>query len=495
MTSEQFRRVKELFAALEPLSKNERQRVLEATSSDDSVVRIEVEKLLERSDEVQGHPGAVAQQTDSILATVRVGPHTMTGERVGPYQVVEILGQGGMGVVYLADDTRLARKAALKAILPDAPNEMPLERLRREARVLASLSHPNLATVYGLEESHGTLFLAMEYIDGKSLSQRLGRKAMPINEALQCCEQIAAGLEAAHEAGVIHRDLKPGNVMFTAEGIVKVLDFGLAREVPDNASSPTDDAGMLTLTREGLVAGTPAYMSPEQARGGPLDRRTDIFSFGSILFRCLAGCPAFGGETGSQAIDAILTHEPDWSKLPVNLPSSIRSILKRCLAKDVAERYRHIGDVKLDLHEAQEARAWERSDPAGSAGVMVRRWAPWAVALVSLSVAAAAFWSRSPRAGSVGVTAQRFDVAFPENAVQADLERVQVALSPDGRNLVLACKTEEGQALWMRSHSDGQWRRIEHTEGGHRPFFLFRWSVDHVLPYRTSLQASARWKR
>jgi serine/threonine protein kinase/Tol biopolymer transport system component len=472
MTSEQFQRVKELFAALEPLSAQERQRALEATSGNDSVVRAEVEKLLERKNDVRGSLGNVAEQIDNTLATVRVDASAMKGLRVGPYQVVEILGQGGMGIVYLAEDTRLARKAALKAILPGAEhNAMSLERLQREARILASLSHPNLATVYGLEESQGTLLLAMEYIEGKSLSQRLGRSSMPISEALHCCEQIAAGLEAAHAEGVIHRDLKPGNVMFTGEGVVKVLDFGLARELREKPLSSDGDAQLLTLTREGSVVGTPAYMSPEQARGESLDHRTDIFSFGSILFRCLAGRPAFEGETVTEVIDAIVTNEPDWSKLPARLPASVVSILKRCLAKNAADRYRHIGDVRLDLREAQVTRAWERRDPAPTPNALIRRWAPWVLALLSLAFAATAFWQR-PRSPGTGVAlAQRFDVAFPADAVQSDLERVQVALSPDGRRMVLACKTEEGQALWMRSHGDGQWRRIEHTEGGHRPFF------------------------
>ena len=377
-----------------------------------------------------------------------------------------------MGVVYLAHDTRLARKAALKAILPGAEHDaMPLERLRREARVLASLSHPNLATVYGLEESHGTLFLAMEYIEGKSLSQRLARSAMPISEALYCCEQIAAGLEAAHEEGVIHRDLKPCNVMLTAEGIVKILDFGLARELHEKPASPADETAT-TLTRAGLVVGTPAYMSPEQARGEPLDCRSDIFSFGSILFQCLAGRPAFEGETVAKVIDAIVTQEPDWSKLPASLPASVVSILKRCLAKDAAERYRHIGDVKLDLRAAREARAWERRDPSPTPSGED-------ASLGSLGPGDAVAGVRRNRRSGRGcrypepsaALAQRFDLTFPADAVQADLERVQVALSPDGRSIVVACKTEEGQALWMRSHGDGQWRRIEHTEGGHRPFF------------------------
>src|SRR5262245_35992628 len=370
----------------------------------------------------------------------------MIGQRVGSYEVEEILGQGGMGVVYLAHDTRLARKAALKAILPGAEHDsMPLERLRREARVLASLSHPNLATVYGLEESHGSLFLAMEYIEGKSLSKRLGRSPLPIAEALSCCENIAAGLEAAHDAGVIHRDLKPSNVMFSGDGTVKILDFGLAREL----NEPAADARTITLTQEGSLVGTPAYMSPEQARREPLDRRTDIFSFGSILFRCLTGRPAFEGETAAEVIDAILTHEPDWSKLPARLPASVKSILKRCLAKDAAERYRHIGDARLDLREAREARGWETRPPARAPAGGLRRWAPWALALLSLVFAATTFWHGLRTTSTNSVPAQRFDIAFPADAVQSDLERVQVALSPDGRNLVVACKTQEGQALWI----------------------------------------------
>jgi len=454
------------------ISVKDYQSAIKASYRGDSVVLDELERLFGQNSEEQGHTVDVTGKIESNLALARARGHEMTGQRVGPYQVIETLGQGGMGVVYLAHDTRLARKAALKAILPGAEHDaLPLERLRREARVLAALSHPNLATVYGLEESHSTLFLAMEYIEGKSLSQRLNRSPMPISETLHCCEQIAAGLEAAHEEGVIHRDLKPCNVMLTGEGIVKVLDFGLARELHEKPARPADETAT-TLTRAGLVVGTPAYMSPEQARGELLDRRSDIFSFGSILFQCLAGRPAFDGETVARVIDAIVTQEPDWSKLPASLPASVLSILKRCLAKDAAERYRHMGDVKLDLRAAREARAWERRDLALKPSAALRRWTPWTFAMLSLGFAVAAFWMESPLSKASVAPAQRFDLTFPAEAVQADLERVQLALSPDGGTIVVACKTEaKGQALWMRSHSDGQWRPIEQTEGGHRPFF------------------------
>ena len=400
--------------------------------------------MLKPNDEAQQRTGNITQQSEGG-PTPLGGTRDMTGQRVGPYEVVATLGQGGMGVVYLAHDTRLARKAALKAILPGAENDaLSLERLRREARVLASLSHPNLATVYGLEESHGTLFLAMEYIEGKSLSKRLGRSSIPIAEALNCCEHIAAGLEAAHEAGVIHRDLKPSNVMFTAEGTVKILDFGLAREL----NEPAADARTITLTQEGSLVGTPAYMSPEQARREPLDRRTDIFSFGSILFRCLTGRPAFEGETAAEVIDAILTHDPDWSKLPARLPVSVESILKRCLAKDVAERYRHIGDARLDLREAREARGWEAREPAPSPAARIRRWTPWVLAaLLALVFAATTFWPARGQRAPAANRLQRFDITFPADAVQAGPRRVQVALSPDGRSLVVACKTGGPGAL------------------------------------------------
>ncbi|MGB7157592.1 MAG: protein kinase, partial [Tepidisphaeraceae bacterium] len=359
-------------------------------------------------------------------------------------------------------------------------NVSRLERLRREARVLASISHPNIATIYGLEESPDALFIAMEFIDGKTLSQRLGRSAMPLPEALDVCEQIAAGVEAAHEAGVIHRDLKPGNVMFTADGTVKVLDFGLARELKiveananANAKVGTEgDSRAAPLTRQGSFFGTPAYMSPEQARGESLDRRSDIFSFGSILFRCLTGRPAFDGEGDLELIDGILSGEPDWSKLPPNTPEALRKVLRRCLAKDPADRYRHIGDVRLELREMIESRAWEQREDQ-PARPTARRALPWVVALLALGLALAAAllpWRAVPVPTRQGA-AQRLDLALPENTTQKDLERLQLAVSRDGRFIVAPFQTAGGQELWIRAFGNGGgWRRIEGTLGAHRPF-------------------------
>ncbi|MBC8105363.1 MAG: serine/threonine protein kinase, partial [Anaerolineae bacterium] len=475
MTPQQFQRAKEVFLELQELPAEQHSRLLDSRCADDSATRAEVEKLLRRhlrsnvdesgiglDDEMLTR---VSRQMERLLGPAKqpsAGPSKeMVGQTVGPYEVFETIGRGGMGVVYLGRDTRLGRRAALKAVLPeDTQNAMLVERLRREACTLASLSHPNLATVYGLEPSHGTLFLAMEYIDGRTLAQRLGRNAMPIAEALSTCEQIAAGVEAAHEAGVIHRDLKPSNVMFTADGTVKVLDFGLARELKETAATRNPgDTRLLTLTMQGSVFGTPAYMSPEQARGEILDRRSDIFSFGAILFRCLTGKPAFHGETSGELVDAILNRDPDWSALPKNLPPTVFATLRRCLAKAPADRYRHIGDVRLDLREALAARAWERRDRAD--GSRIRRAVPWiiaafAIALGAVGIAWQAFNGKSSASSSSIV--HRFDLAFPNDAMQGDLERVQVALSPDGQTIVVACKTQAGQALWMRSHSDGQWR-------------------------------------
>src|SRR5512147_1024304 len=269
----------------------------------------------------------------------------MIGQTLGHYRVGEQLGRGGMGEVYIADDVSLDRKVALK-FLPDAFTGDPerMARFEREAKVLASLNHPNIAAIYGLEQAEGKRFIVMELVAGETLAQRLSKGALPIDEALGICKQIAEGLEAAHEKGVIHRDLKPANVMITEGDKVKILDFGLAKALADESQS-VDSSHSPTITEAmthpGVILGTAAYMSPEQAKGKTVDKRADVWAFGCILYECLAGKRAFEGETVTETLAAVLTKEPDLEKVPAKLQPPLR----RCLEKDRKKRLRDIGDA------------------------------------------------------------------------------------------------------------------------------------------------------
>src|SRR5258706_1527060 len=266
--------------------------------------------------------------------------------RLAHYEIVGPLGSGGMGEVYRARDTRLNRDVAIKALPAEfARDPDRVARFRREAQTLAGLNHPNIAAIYGLEEADQTLHLVLELVEGETLVTRLQRGPLPPREALALGIQIASAVEAAHERGVVHRDLKPGNVMLNAAGTAKVLDFGLAK------SDSTPGAVGATATTPGVILGTAAYMSPEQARGKPVDRRSDVWSFGCVLFECFAGRPAFSGETPSDLIARILEREPDWSALPPSTPAPVREVLRRCLRKEVEERPRDIRDVRLGLME------------------------------------------------------------------------------------------------------------------------------------------------
>jgi TolB-like protein/Flp pilus assembly protein TadD len=286
---------------------------------------------------------------------------TLIGRTVSHYLIEREIGRGGMGVVYLARDTRLRRAAAIKA-LPEgvAEDGDRLARFEQEARVLASLNHPNIAAIYGLEEAGGRRYLALEYVDGDTLAERIAHGPLPIGECIDVCLQIAAGIEAAHECGVIHRDLKPANVMLAHDDVVKILDFGLAKTLPatdtrpGSADTPTRAGSPATLS--GLILGTTAYLSPEQARGKPVDRRTDIWSFGCTLHECLAGRPPFHAETPAEAIAKILERDPDWSALPAGTPPGLVHLLHRCLEKDPKHRLRDMGDARLALEEARAGR-------------------------------------------------------------------------------------------------------------------------------------------
>jgi serine/threonine protein kinase len=278
------------------------------------------------------------------------------GTRLGHYEVVSALGKGGMGEVYRARDARLGRDVALKILSSAvAPQLGDAKRLEQEARVLASLSHPNIGAIHGFEEGDGVRALILELVEGETLSDRLARGPLRLQEALRVAQQIAAALDAAHERGVIHRDLKPGNVMLRPDGVVKVLDFGLAKLAETSSDASGSDAAATRetdLTRPGIILGSPAYVAPEQIGGTGATKRSDVWAFGAVLYELICGQHAFPGSDVSRVLADIVTREPNWALLPPDTPESIRRLLRRCLAKDPAERLRDIADAKLEIEDA-----------------------------------------------------------------------------------------------------------------------------------------------
>ncbi len=397
------------------------------------------------------------------------------GTRIGPYEITGPLGAGGMGEVYRARDPRLGRDVAIKA-LPEAlaHDAERIARFEREARLLASLNHPNIGAIHGLEEADGRRYLVLEFVEGETLAQRLRRGALPVREALPVCRAIAAALEAAHESGVIHRDLKPGNVMVRPDGEVKVLDFGLAKGAAAGANA-SGDAGLsasptltYAATGAGIVLGTAAYMSPEQARGKPVDRRTDIWSFGCVLYECLSGRQAFEGETVSDVIARILEREPDWKALPPATPPAIRELLERCLDKDAKQRLRDIGDARLAIGRERGAGSGAGAAVAGAGPAPRRRGV--AVAALAGLVAGAALWAAAgawiaPRPPAPAAT--HVSIPFPENPRIGDFD-----LTPDGRTMVLygaplpAAEGDDSRnRLYVRRLDDFGLRELAGTEG------------------------------
>jgi len=380
-----------------------------------------------------------------------------------------------MGEVYRARDTKLDRDVALK-ILPEAFARDPerLARFEREARTLAALNHPHIAHIHGLEESDGIRALVLEFVDGPTLADRIAQGPIPIAEALTIGRQIAEALEAAHEQGIIHRDLKPANVKVRTDGTVKVLDFGLAKAFDLNSAGTVDAGASPTITSPGLmtgagvILGTAPYMSPEQARGQPIDKRTDIWAFGCVLFEMTTGRMAFAGGTISDTIAAVLERAPDWTALPPATPPPVRQVLARCLEKDPKQRWRDIGDVRLELDDAA---AW-RPQTSGTSPKTSRTGerAAWAV-LVALTAAAAfmvtPLFRTTPPPPEV-----RFTLLFPRGVPSTF---AQLAISPDGQQLVVAPGfLQQPSALWLRPLASTSGQMLAGTEGASFPF----WSPD-----------------
>ena len=393
------------------------------------------------------------------------------GTVLGPYEVVAPLGAGGMGEVFRARDARLGRDVAIKA-LPEAFANDPerLARFEREAKLLASLSHPNVAGIHGLELVEGHRYLVLEFVEGETLAARIERGALPLADAIDVARQVAAGVEAAHEATVVHRDLKPGNVMIKADGSVKVLDFGLAKGGAAHGASGSDPrlsaspTMTYAATGTGVILGTAAYMSPEQARGRAVDRRTDVWSFGCVLYECLTGRQAFQGETVSDMVARILEREPDWSALPASTPAWLRRLLYRCLTKDARQRLQSIGEARIALE-----RGGEGEEPAPATRRPSRfAWLPWAVA-AALGVIVAAQALVRPAAEPV----RRLQVGFPPG--QSGVWTSYPVLSPDGRRVAVVAADSAGAAhVWWRRLDEPDFRELPGTEDA----LLVYWSPD-----------------
>jgi serine/threonine-protein kinase len=364
------------------------------------------------------------------------------GTRLGVYEVTAQIGAGGMGEVYRATDSNLKRSVAIKVLPATVAGDADrLARFQREAEVLAALNHPNIAAIYGLEKTPDLTALVMELVEGDDLSQRIARGAIPLDEALPIAKQIAEALEAAHEQGIIHRDLKPANIKVRSDGTVKVLDFGLAKALdPTPSSSNVTNSPTLSLqaTQAGLILGTAAYMSPEQARGRAVDKRTDVWAFGCVLFEMLGGARPFDGEDLAETIGAVIHNEPAWDNLPATTPGMVRTVLQRCLEKDPKQRVRDIGDVRLALKGAFDAPVQPGTAATHPASVPKRRIAGVAGAalVVGAAVAAIATWALT-RPAPAKLQSVRFEIVPPASQpFQISAFDRDVAISPDGTHLV-----------------------------------------------------------
>lgn len=392
------------------------------------------------------------------------------GSHLAHYEITGPLGMGGMGVVYRARDTRLGREVAIK-VLPSEflQDSQRVARFDREARLLASLSHPGIAGIYGVEELGGAKFLVMELVTGSTLEARLAQGPIAVDEAIPIARQIAAGLEAAHERGIIHRDLKPANIMLDTEGATRILDFGLGRNSDaeeralDVANSPTM---VRAVTHDGIILGTAPYMSPEQARGRRVDKRADIWAFGVVLWEMLTGRRLFAGETISDTLAAVLTREIDSSELPPDTPPHVRLLLDRCLQRDPRKRLRDIGDALLELDSPRVSGITPQL--ASSTGQRRMSWVLSLLGIVAALIAGLWLGRARPRNAQAVV---HTTISLPQGTQLAGWSSPAVAISPDGSVVAFVAAREGKQELYLRRLSDGEARVVEGSGGAEGPFF------------------------
>src|ERR1700730_6038228 len=376
------------------------------------------------------------------------------GTRLGVYEILSAIGAGGMGEVYRARDTKLGRDVAIK-VLPEAFAHDPdrLSRFQREAKMLASLNHPNIATIHGLEQSGDASYLVMELVSGETLAERVRAGPLGIEEALTIAKQIAEALEAAHEKSIIHRDLKPANVKVTPEGKVKVLDFGLAKAFAGDSTS-TDPSESPTLsmaaTTQGVILGTAAYMSPEQAEGKAVDKRSDMWAFGCLLYELLTGKAAFQGEGVHDILASVVRAEPDWSLLPDATPQTVRTLLRRCLQKDKTSRLRDAGDARIEIQEALAAPLAAGTRAAPTPRRTFPRWALWSgfACLGVAVIVVLAVWKLKPTPQK---PVTRTVITLPPGDQLAAFDNLAIAISPDGTQLAYVAIRGGTRQIFLRA--------------------------------------------
>ena len=458
MTPARRRQVEEIYRAASQREESQREAFLNEACEGDEELKSEVESQLRQASSGEGLLAWGDAPREARESSTQLKP----GDELGRYRIVSLIGSGGMGEVYKAHDPRAGRDVAIKVSAARFT-----DRFEREARAIAALNHPNICQLYDV----GPNYLVMELVEGPTLADRIRRGAVPLDEVLEIASQVAGALDAAHSRGVVHRDLKPANLKLTPDGAVKVLDFGLAKAiaVPAPGGAPLPTETLEPSTQAGMILGTAAYMSPEQAQGKPLDKRTDVWSFAVVIYEMLTGKRAFDGKSIPHIIVHVLEQEPDWAALPAGTPPNIRELLERCLRKDSADRPRDIGDLRLQLQEIAKQPGSVKKPAHVSALRQRGRWIWPAIAAAVAVIAAVTAWELLSRPVTPA-RATRFQVALPEGVAFSQY----LSVSPDGHKLVFNSTTGQQGGLWIHDLDSLDWRKLPGTEGARAPF----WSPD-----------------